>query len=86
MKEISFGTKKYYSKINILLAIHKAKMVYGRNNTSLLDYISFLLSVICFMHEYKKYLAIAGVGAAVAAVGLALFAKTRMEEKHGFWH
>lgn len=40
------------------------------------------------MHHYKKYLAIAGVGAAITAVGLAMFAKTKKEEKekHGFCH
>jgi hypothetical protein len=37
------------------------------------------------LHKYKKYIAIASIGAAVAAIGLSLFAKTKKEEKHG-WH
>jgi hypothetical protein len=37
------------------------------------------------LHHYKKYIAIAGIGAAVAAVGLSLVIKTKKEEKHG-WH
>ena len=34
------------------------------------------------MHHYKKFLVVAGAGAAIAAVGLALLAKTKMEENH----
>jgi hypothetical protein len=37
------------------------------------------------LHHYKKYLAIAGIGAAMTLVGLSIFAKTKKEEKHG-WH
>jgi hypothetical protein len=59
-------------------------MVQSGNNTSLLDIYPCLLWVIV-LHHYKKYLAIAGIGAAMAAIGLSLFAKTKKEEKHG-WH
>jgi hypothetical protein len=37
------------------------------------------------LKHYKKYLAIAGIGAAAVAIGLTLFAKYKKEEKHG-WH
>jgi hypothetical protein len=33
----------------------------------------------------KKYLAIAGIAAAAAAIGLSLVMKAKKEEKHG-WH
>jgi hypothetical protein len=38
------------------------------------------------MHHYKKYLAVAGIGVAMTAIGLAMFAKTKKEEKHGCCH
>jgi hypothetical protein len=38
------------------------------------------------LYHYKKYLAVAGLGVAMAAVGLALFTKTMKEEKHGWCH
>jgi hypothetical protein len=41
--------------------------------------------VVIVLHHYKKYLAVAGIGAAMTIVGLALFKKTKKEEKHG-WH
>jgi hypothetical protein len=34
------------------------------------------------MHHYKKYLAIAGIGAAITAVGVGMFIKTIKAEKH----
>jgi hypothetical protein len=37
------------------------------------------------LQQYKKYIAIASIGAAMAAIGLSLFAKMKKEEKHG-WH
>jgi len=37
------------------------------------------------MHHYKKYLVVAGVGAAMTAVGLGLFAHTKKKEKHGWF-
>jgi hypothetical protein len=37
------------------------------------------------LHHYKKYLAVAGIGAAMTAVGLGLFVKTKKEEKHHHW-
>jgi hypothetical protein len=39
------------------------------------------------MHHYKKYLAMAGLGLAITTIGLALFVKTKKEEKKGgCWH
>jgi len=40
------------------------------------------------MGQYKKYMGlhIATVGVAMAAIGLALFVKTKKEEKHGCCH
>ncbi len=35
------------------------------------------------LHHYKKYLAVAGFGAVMVAVGLGMFVKTKKEEKHG---
>jgi hypothetical protein len=49
------------------------------------DFYCFTIGEIV-LHHYKKYLAVAGVGAAMTAVGLALFVKTKKEEKHGCCH
>jgi hypothetical protein len=38
------------------------------------------------LHHYKKYLAVAAFGTLLSAVGLALFVKTKKEEKHGWCH
>ena len=51
----------------------------------LLTFISAIFMVfleVIDLHHYKKYLAVAGAGAAITAVGLALFIKTWKEEKH----
>jgi len=37
------------------------------------------------LHHFKKYLAVAGIGVAITAIGLGLFAKTKKEEKHGWF-
>jgi hypothetical protein len=37
------------------------------------------------MHHYKKYIAVAGIGAAITAVGLGLFMHSKKEEKHGWF-
>jgi len=37
--------------------------------------------VVIFLHHYKKYLAIVGVGAAITAVGLGLVMKAKHDEK-----
>ncbi len=40
------------------------------------------------MHHYKKYLVLAGIGAAMTAIGLKMFVKAKKEEKHHgicFW-
>jgi hypothetical protein len=37
------------------------------------------------MHHYKKYLFMAGIGAAMTAVGLGMFLKTKKEEKRHCW-
>jgi hypothetical protein len=37
------------------------------------------------LHHYKKYIAIASIGAAMAAVGFGLLIKTKKEEKHHGW-
>ncbi len=63
----------------ILEALIWFMMVQVRNNTSLLD-ISNALVLVTILHYYRKYLAITAAGAAMAAVGLALFVKTRHEE------
>jgi hypothetical protein len=56
-------------------------------NTNLLDVfpLGFLGD---FMHHYKKYLVLAGIGAAMTAIGLKMFVKAKKEEKHHgmcFW-
>jgi len=39
------------------------------------------------LHHYKKYLALAGLGLAMTALGFSLFAKTKKEEeKHCCCH
>ena len=38
--------------------------------------------LVTVLHNDKMCLAIAGIGAAVVAIGLVLFAKTNYEEKH----
>ncbi len=58
-------------------------MLQNVNNTSLLAI--FLLPFVLVIVLHKKYLAIAGIGAAITAIGLGIFAKTKKEEKHG-WH
>jgi hypothetical protein len=35
---------------------------------------------VIVLHHYKKYLAVAGIGVAMTAAGLALFMKTKKEE------
>lgn len=44
--------------------------------------------LVNILHHYKKYLVVAGIGVAMTAVGLGLFAKTKKEEKqgHGWFH
>ena len=37
------------------------------------------------MHHDKKYLAVAGIGAAITAIGIGLFVHTKKEEKHGWF-
>ena len=37
------------------------------------------------MHHYKKYLAIAGLGVVMTAVGLSLYKHAKKEEKHSWW-
>ena len=54
-------------------------------NTTLLEFLPAFLWVIV-LHHYKKYLAVAGVGAAITAIGLGLFVKTKKEEKHSCCH
>jgi hypothetical protein len=58
-------------------------MLQNVNNTTLLAI--FLLPFVLVIVLNKKYLAIAGIGAAMTAIGIGIFAKTRKEEKHG-WH
>jgi hypothetical protein len=38
--------------------------------------------VVNFLHHYKKYYAIVGVGAAITAIGLGLVMKAKKDEKH----
>jgi hypothetical protein len=35
------------------------------------------------MHHYKKYLVVAGLGAAMTAIGIGLYVHIKKEEKHG---
>jgi hypothetical protein len=37
------------------------------------------------MNYDKKYLAIAGIGTAIAAIGIGLFVHTKKEAKHGWF-
>ncbi len=55
------------------------------NNTSLLG-VLVAFSMVNVLHHYKKFLAMAGIGAGMMVVGLALFKKTAKEEKHHCCH
>jgi hypothetical protein len=61
-------------------------VVFACSNNCLLDFFGCVCLVGDCLHHYKKFLAVAGVGAAITAVGLAMFVKTKKEEKHGCCH
>jgi hypothetical protein len=50
-------------------------------NQHMFKYFLTKKRVVIFLHHYKKYLAIVGVGAAITAVGLGLVMKAKHDEK-----
>jgi hypothetical protein len=69
------------------MKLRKTKLQYVASRVkqhSFISISSFRLSV-SFVHLDRKYLAVAGIGAAVTAIGIGLYVHTRKEEKHGWF-